>query len=122
MTSKAALCIALLRGDVVSIRSGFNNFGITNIPREIGRSIKRAFDVEVSKVMKESENRYGCYCCWAEYRLNKTEYNKPGIQKMRAYVKGELKNRPAAKTQAQEKTYKQLDLWVATWGDVSTDV
>ena len=32
MTSKAALCKALLDGRVVNIKNGFELFGITNIP------------------------------------------------------------------------------------------
>lgn len=86
MTSKAALCKALLEGKVVNIKNGFQLFGITNVPREIGRSIERYFGVEVSRNGREGTTRYGQDCVWTDYRLNRTEYNKPGIEKMKAYV------------------------------------
>jgi len=97
MTAKAALCKALLDGRVVNIKNGFTLFGITNIPREIGRSIERegkvtgnkndtGFGVEVSRTERTGETRYGQVCNWTDYRLNDTDYNKEGIQKMRDYV------------------------------------
>lgn len=97
MTSKAALCKALLDGMVVNIKNGFHLFGITNIPREIGRSIERdgsvtgnpndnGFGVEVSRTEQNGVSRYGQKCEWTDYRLNRTEYNIKGIQKMKEYV------------------------------------
>jgi hypothetical protein len=91
MTSKAALCKALLDGMVVNIKNGFHLFGITNIPREIGRSIERdgsvtknpndnGFGVEVSRTEKTGKSRYGQKCEWTDYRLNRI-YNAPGIKK-----------------------------------------
>lgn len=86
MTSKAALCKALLEGKVVNIKNGFNWFGITNVPREIGRSIERYFHVEVSRTSREGTTKYKQPCTWTDYRLNRTEYNREGIEKMKAYV------------------------------------
>jgi hypothetical protein len=97
MTSKAALCKALLEGQVVNIMNGFKLFGITNIPREIGRSIERCpkktknkldggFDVKVSRVNRTGKSRYGTNINWVDYRLNFTNYNKKGIKKMKEYV------------------------------------
>lgn len=101
MTSKAALCKALLDRKIVNIMNGFKMFGITNIPREIGRSIERdpkvtgngndsGFGVEVSRTERDGETRYGQPCNWVDYRLNGTEYNQEGIKKMREYVAKEL--------------------------------
>lgn len=90
MTSKAALAKALLDGKVVNIMNGFKLFGITNVPREIGRSIERAFGVEVSRTDNDGETRYGQPCNWVDYRLNRTEYNKEGIKKMKEYVVEEM--------------------------------
>lgn len=90
MTSKAALAKALLDGKVVNIMNGFKLFGITNVPREIGRSIERAFDVEVSRTPRDGETRYGQSCNWVDYRLNRTEYNQEGIKKMKEYVAQEM--------------------------------
>lgn len=93
MNSKAALCLHLLKGEVVNIGSGFKLLGITNVPREIGRSIERPFGVTISRTYKEGKTRYGVPCNWVDYRLNFTEYNKPGIEKMKKYV-SEHKSEP----------------------------
>lgn len=98
MTSKAALCKALLDGKVVNIKNGFHLFGITNIPREIGRCIERlpdgkgsnGFGVEVSRTDRQGETRYGTTCIWVDYRLNRTEYNQEGIKRMKEYVAKEM--------------------------------
>lgn len=86
MTSKAALCKALLEGRVLNIKNGFDLLGITNIPREIGRMIERPFNVQVSRTKREGKSRYGQPVIWFDYRLNRTEYNITGIIKMERYV------------------------------------
>jgi hypothetical protein len=110
MNAKAALCLALLKGEVVSIRTGFMNLGITNVPREIGRSIERedehGFGVIVSRTHKKGKSRHGVPCSWTEYRLNKSEHNLPGIEKMKAYVKDNIDQNP--KTDRDFKQLKQL--------------
>jgi len=114
MTAKAALCLALLQGKVLSIKNGFDLFGITNLPREIGRSIERekdgGFGVEVSRVEKTGVSRYGQTVRWYEYRLNKTDYNKEGIEKMKAYVKEQMSTVPP-KTEKEKKEFKQTELF-----------
>jgi len=87
MNQKAAICKSLLKGEVLSIMNGFKWFGCTNIPREIGRSVEREFDVEVSRVQREGKSRYKQAVYYTEYRLNRTEHNKEGIAKMEAYVR-----------------------------------
>ena len=87
MNQKAAICKSLLKGEVLSIMNGFKWFGCTNIPREIGRSVEREFGVEVSRVTKEGKSRYEQPVNYTEYRLNRTDFNKPGIEKMEAYVR-----------------------------------
>lgn len=87
MNQKAAICKSLLKGEVLSIMNGFKWFGCTNIPREIGRSVEREFGVEVSRVQKDGESRYKQPVHYFEYRLNRTEHNKPGIEKMEEYVR-----------------------------------
>lgn len=87
MNQKAALCKALLAGEVVSIMTGFKMMGITNVPREVGRSVERAFGVRVSRSKRTKKTRYGDSCTYYEYRLNETDYNKEGIKKMKEYVK-----------------------------------
>lgn len=87
MNQKAAICKSLLKGEVLSIMNGFKWFGCTNIPREIGRSVEREFGVEVSRVQKEGNSRYGQPVHYFEYRLNHTDYNKPGRLLMEQYVR-----------------------------------
>lgn len=86
MTQIAALCKALLSGEVISIKNAYFDYGISNIAREIGRSIERKFGVEVSKVRKEGVSRYGQPICWKEYRLNRTDFNQNGITAMAKYI------------------------------------
>jgi hypothetical protein len=101
MTSKAALAKALLEGKVVNIKNGFHLFGITNVPREIGRSIERAFGVTVSRTNKDGKSRYGQPCCWVDYRLNRTGYNLDGIKKMEEYVRNQTNGKDEAPTTSQ---------------------
>lgn len=86
MTSKAALVKYLLDGKVINIKNGFHLLSITNVPREIGRSIERAFDVEVTRVDREGVSKYKQPCVWVDYHLEKNERNKEGIKKMREYL------------------------------------
>ena len=48
MNAITALAIAFLEGRVLTIRSAFVEFGITNLPREASRSIEQKFDVRLS--------------------------------------------------------------------------
>ena len=115
MTSKAAIALALLEGKVLSIKNGFDLFGVTNIPREIGRSIEReedgGFGVQVSRVERNGFSRYGQPVRWMEYRLNRTDYNKEGIEKMKAYVKEQMQSMPP-KTTKEAKVLRQANLFV----------
>jgi len=86
MNAKTALIKSLLSGDVLSIKTCFNTIGLTNLPREIGRSIERPFGVEVSRTPKHGKSRYGVPVTWFEYRLNQSTHNQPGIAKMAKYV------------------------------------
>jgi hypothetical protein len=104
MNAKAALIYHLLRGDVLTIGSAFKIIGISNLPREIGRSIERdkgngchGFGVVVSKIWKDGPNRYSTPTVWKEYRLNKTERNAPGIEKMKIYLREHAKGHPKEK-------------------------
>jgi hypothetical protein len=86
MTQIAALAKSLLSGEVISIKNAYFDYGISNIAREIGRSIERKFNVEVSRVKKEGISRYGQSIVWFEYRLNKTDFNSKGIAEMSKYI------------------------------------
>lgn len=86
MNATAALSKAFLNGRVLSIKTAFRDFGITNLPREVSRLIEQRFGVELSRVPRKGKSRYGVPVRWLEYRLPKTPYNQEGIAKMREYV------------------------------------
>ena len=89
MTQLASICKALLDGEVLSIMTGFKDFGCTNLPREIGRSVERKFGVVVDKTptpfrSKRNPSHGGVYY---RYRLPRIKLNKEGIKEMKQYVK-----------------------------------
>lgn len=86
MTSKIALCLALLDGRVLNVKNCFKEIGLTNIAREIPRLIEKPFDVQVSRTPKEGKNRYNRPVSWTDYRLNSSDYNLEGIRRMREFV------------------------------------
>jgi len=107
MTAKWALCVSLLSGNVLDINKVWRETGLTNISREIGRSIERDFGVEVSKIRKDGLSRWGMPVFWFQYRLNRTEHNKEGIRKMLDYV---LKNMPTnPKTSKEEIIVRDIN-------------
>lgn len=101
MNATAALAKAFLDGRVLSIKTAFRDFGITNLPRECGRSIERKFGVQLARVKKEGKTRYGVPCSWYEYRLPVTPYNTEGRLKMVEYV---ASHKPAAEQKAESQT------------------
>ena len=106
-TARAALAKILLQGTVLNIKSGFEILGITNLPREVSRSIEKPFGVEVSRTRRDGQNRFGQPVYWFEYRLNQTEYNKEGIEKMKQYVRDHF---PEPRTTNEKKQYQQAKL------------
>jgi hypothetical protein len=86
MTALSDLCYALLKGETVSIRTGFDRFGMTNIPREIGRCVERRFGVSVHKKPTHFVSRYGHHGEYFRYTLLNTPENKEGRKKMKTYV------------------------------------
>lgn len=89
MTAKSALAAALLDGHVLTVMNCFKLIGYTNIAREIPRMIEKPFDIEVSRNPKTANSRYGETVNYVEYRLNKSEHNLPGIEKMKAYIESQ---------------------------------
>ena len=86
----AHIAFALLQGEVITIMDGFKRFLVTNVPREVGRAIERKFDVKISRTRKDFISTTGQPGNYYEYRLNQTEYNKAGVQKMWTYVNDNL--------------------------------
>jgi len=103
MNAKTALGLALLQGKVLNIKNGFQQFGITNIPREISRLIEKPFGLRVSRTRKEGTTRYGQTVFWIDYRLNRTGYNKEGIDKLKAYIQKQSASELPPKTDKEAK-------------------
>lgn len=93
MNQKAAIIKSLLKGEVLSVMTAFKLFGCTNLAREIGRSVEREFDVEVSKLKKVFKSRYAEPGYYYEYRLNRSQHNLAGILEMEAYI-SKIENTP----------------------------
>jgi hypothetical protein len=92
MNATAAIADSLLHKNTLSIRDAFVFFGVTNLPREIGRSIERKFGVKVKRTHRSGKTRYRQPCSWMEYSLPLyAKKNQKGIRKMRAYVKAQKK-------------------------------
>lgn len=114
MTQTAAICEALLKGEVLSIMTGFKMFNCSNLPREISRSVEKKFGVIISRVRQDFISQYGQrHGYYYQYRLNKKiECNQIGIQRMRDYVKIQLGKSNEAKTDKQKKLFKQQELFI----------
>ena len=108
MNQTAAIACALLNGEVISIKTAFDQFGCSNAPREIGRSIERKFGIKVSKTPTYFKSRYGRSGVYFRYRLNRTEYNAPGIEKMKEYFLQHKIENP--KTDKEAKLNKQMQM------------
>lgn len=90
MNATVALVKAFLEGRVLSIKTAFRDFGITNLPRECSRLIEKKFDVKLVRVRRDGKSRFGVPVFWFEYRLPETEYNAEGRKKMLEYLHAEL--------------------------------
>lgn len=87
MNAISAISQAFLNGDILTIKTAFRDFGISNLPREVGRSIERKFKVRISKLRKDGKSRYDVPVSYNEYRLNKDDpENADGIRAMIEYV------------------------------------
>ena len=86
MNQKAAICKALLNGETISILTGFKDFGCTNVPREIGRSVERAFGIVIDKTPVNFVSRYKQAGVYYKYNLVPGKQNKESLKKMKNYV------------------------------------
>lgn len=87
LTAKAFICLDLLKGKRMSIKTAYNDYGVTNLPREISRQVEKCFGVVVDRKRRNGVSRCGQHCTWFEYKLLKTKENKEGIEKMELYLK-----------------------------------
>jgi len=102
MTAKAALCQALLDGRVLNVKNLAQTVGLTNCAREISRMVEKPFGVTVSRTQREGISKYGQSVIWVDYRLNATDYNKDGIEKMREYIREQSNVVPTTDKQKKE--------------------
>lgn len=113
MNSIAAISAAFLRGEVLTIKTAFRDFGITNLPRECGRAIERKFGVQLTRVKRVGKSRWGIECTWHEYRLPDTDYNKEGRAKMVEYLRKHRPDTLSARTTTEKKRLQQTELFLS---------
>jgi hypothetical protein len=114
MNATTAIGLALLKGDVLTIKTAFRDFGITNLPRECGRLIERKFGLTLSKVRRTGKTRYGIHCSWNEYRLPVTSYNAIGRAKLIDYCQRQIGTMTQCKTEKERKVFIQTSLFLDT--------
>lgn len=110
VNKKTALCLSLLKGDIITVANSIRLTGYSNPAREIPREVEDVFHVEVDRKKVEAKDQFGNYVTWHQYHLN---VNKPenldGIKLMREYVKQNVQlGNP--KTTAEAKQFKQIQL------------
>lgn len=108
MNATTALGLAFLKGDVITIKTAFRDFGISNLGREAGRSIERKFGLQLAKVKKVGKSRYGVACWYYQYRLPQTPYNEDGRRKLIEYCE---KNKQKELFQITQPKVKQQNLF-----------
>lgn len=115
MNKRVALCLALLKGDIINVSNSIKICGYSNPAREIAREVEIPFGIIVSRVRQTNKDQFGNPVTYIDYRLNKSLIeNKEGIQKLRDWLKEELSKEPEPKTDAQTKIYKQQELFINT--------
>lgn len=117
MNAIVAISQAFLRGEILTIKTAFRDFGVSNLPREVGRSIERKFEVRISKLRKRGKTRFGLYVSFFQYRLNRDDpANRKGINAMIKYIQdngGELLpvKRPVGRPKEKENIITQKPLF-----------
>lgn len=114
MTAKVALCLALLEGCVWNVKNVFETIGLTNASREISRMVEQVFDVEVSRTPRKGKNRYGGEVTWVDFRLNKSDRNKPGIARVVDYCQKHIGTMNQCKTEKERTIFVQTSLFLDT--------
>jgi len=109
MNATFALATAFIQGRVLTIKTAFTEFGVTNLPRECGRLIERKFGVQLTRVKREGKSKYGVPCYWYEYRLPNTLYNSEGRQRIIEYLKKHAPSEMDVKTEKERAFVRQLN-------------
>ena len=103
MTRTTALLTHLLAGKSVSIQTGYNLFGISNISREIRRLIEQPFGIELTRKKMEGKTKYGNYCTWHEYSLTRSKITAKAIKKMIDFVQAESQKKYGVERKMSKK-------------------
>lgn len=113
MNKKIALCLALLKGDIINVSNCIKICGYSNPAREIPREIEIPFGVSISRIRMTSKDQFGNAVTWVNYRLNRdADYNQVGIVKLREYIREHLPKESDAKTEAQKRQFKQTEMFL----------
>jgi len=83
---KAYICKVLLNGETITTLEAAQKYDCTNLPKEIHRSVEKYFGVRVARDKVQFMQSYGVPGSLTRYRLNRSSYNKPGIEKMKKYI------------------------------------
>ena len=104
MNAKTALLKIFLSGETVNIKTCFRDTGLTNLGREAGRMVERAFNVKLNREHKTGKSRYGCPVNWVDYTLPRTQENAKGIVDIARYIQENNGNpKSGAKTKKELK-------------------
>jgi hypothetical protein len=114
MNATTAIGLAFLRGDVLTVKTAFQDFGVSNLARECGRSIERKFGLKLAKTKKTGKSRYGVPCYWFQYRLPSTRYNKLGRAKLIDYCQKHIGSMTQCKTEKERTVFVQQSLFLET--------
>jgi hypothetical protein len=114
MNATTAIGLAFLKGDVLTIKTAFRDYGISNLPREASRCIEKKFGVRLAKVRKAGKSRFGIPCSWNEYRLPDTEYNRLGRAKLIDYCQKHIGTMTQCKTEKERTIFVQTSLFLET--------
>ena len=114
MNATTAIGLAFLKGDVLTIKTAFRDYGISNLPREASRCIEKKFGLKLAKVKKTGKSRFGIDCYWYEYRLPDTSYNKLGRAKLIDYCQKHLGTMNQCKTEKERTLFVQTSLFLDT--------
>ena len=74
--STKAIFKDLLKGSKLNLKIFLNNYGYSNISREISRKIEQPYSIVLKRDKKVSKNRFGESVWYYDYSLKKADYNK----------------------------------------------
>jgi hypothetical protein len=85
MNKKTALCLSLLKGDILTCQNCLMKTGYSNVSREIIREVEKPFHIRIDRKKIESTDQWGGYVTWHQYRLIRTPENRESVKAMQQY-------------------------------------